>query len=161
MNEAQVGNAIVVSNTDGDVLYRKRKPTNLSKFTEQIKEMLVENARLGASQKSAAALAGIHPATLSKWLERGTEEEDGPFADFAVNFFQAQAEYKMQLLAKIREIGVGTNQWAALMTILERVYPEEFRKPNEGKNGVTVNVGILEQRVHEAKERGLVVYNGG
>lgn len=158
--QQQDGRTLSVVDDEGRLVYRKRNVTSLSKFTEQVREILIENARAGAPIKAAAALAGVHPSTVSKWLKDGGEDEESPFAEFAVQFYAAQAEYKMELLAKIRKIGVDSNQWAALMTILERVYPDEFKKPSEGKN-VTVNVGILEQRVHEARERGIAVYDGG
>lgn len=138
----------------------KRSTTSLTKFTPKVREAILANARAGAPKTACAALAGIHPATLSRWLREGMDDPEGQYAEFATQFHAAQGEYKMELLAKIKEIGMNSNQWAALMTILERVYPEEFRKPSEGAK-VQVQVGILEQRVHEAREKGIAVYDGG
>lgn len=138
----------------------KRNPTDLAKFTPQVQEAVVHNARQGLPQKASAALAGIHPRTLSLWLKDGDADADSPYAEFSVRYHAAQGEYKAELLAEIKRIGFEKDQWAALMTILERVYPEEFKRPGEGTN-VQVNVGILEQRVHEAALNGAVVYDGG
>lgn len=128
-------------------------------FTLEVAEDIVSAAAEGLPLTSCAALAGVSKHTVNDWMQKG-EEGHERYVDFAMAVRKAQAEYKLELIRKVKDIGVSTNQWAALMTILERVYGDEFRRPTE-KQDITVNVGILEKRVHELAAQGEVVYDGG
>ena len=128
-------------------------------FTLEKQEDIISAAAEGLPLSSCAAMAGVSRHTLEDWMQKG-EEGHERYAEFALAVRKVQAEYKLNLLRKVKEIGIDTNQWAALMTILERVYGDEFKRPTE-KQSVTVNVGILEKRVHELAAQGEVVYDGG
>jgi hypothetical protein len=135
-----------------------------SKFTPAIRTEILKHAAKGMSQKTIAPLAGIHPATLGKWLQLGArhaeEEIESDYLTFAIEFLKAQAEYKIELVAEWRKIAEETKQWAGLATLAERLFGDEFGKPDAKQNvNVNVTVGVLEQRVQEADKE--LVYTGG
>ena len=74
---------------------------------------------------------------------------------------EAQARFKLRLVSQIDSIGVETKQWAALMTLLERVFGDEFKRPSEKQTTNNINIGILEKRIHEIEISGDTVYDGG
>lgn len=138
--------------------------STISKFTPSRKADILTHAKTGLSVKAIAPLAGIHPATLHKWLQLGAqhaeEEVESEYLEFAIAFLKAQAEYKKDLVAEWRKVAEETKQWAGLATLAERLFPEEFRRPSEKTDvNVNVQVGVLEQRVHEADRQ--LSYSGG
>lgn len=63
-----------------------------SKFTEPVRQRILEALRIGCSRRTAAALAGIGEATLRRWLDRGAKETQGGWAEFAQQVAEAEAE---------------------------------------------------------------------
>lgn len=141
------------------VKFRGRPPGHVL-FTPKRRKELCESARQGLVPANAGPLAGVPASTLNRWLREGEDDPDGPYGAFSLEFRKNQALFKKELLDQIRRIGVEKDQWAALMTILERVFPEEFKRPAEGAN-VTVNIGKFESRVHDLIEKGELKYGGG
>ncbi len=82
----------------------------VSKFIEKVRVRLLQAAALGCSQETAAALAGIDQATLSRWLSKGAKEfqaaEDldnlPAFAQFWCDWNEAQARPKERALAIVQ-----------------------------------------------------------
>lgn len=80
-----------------------------TKFTTAVKDRILEAAKIGASQETAAYVAGIDPATLSRWLAKGREQlskasdlDNLPaFAQFATDFHSAQVAPNIKALAVI------------------------------------------------------------
>lgn len=73
-----------------------------SKFTAEAKKRILEAKRVGASNKTAALVAGIDPATLRDWLKRGKDgPKDSAFAKFAEEFEQQAAHPKERALGII------------------------------------------------------------
>ena len=63
-----------------------------SKLTAKRQTALCEALKHGASFEAAAAVAGLHQSTFTKWRKRGQHETDGPYHDLALAIEQAQAE---------------------------------------------------------------------
>jgi transposase-like protein len=74
-----------------------------SKFTEDRKQRVLEALRIGASHQTAAAIAGIDAATLTRWLQRGRAARSGAFREFVQAVEAAEAEPKMRALAVVYE----------------------------------------------------------
>lgn len=70
-----------------------------SKFTQRATERILQATAIGCAQETAAALAGIDQATLSRWLTRGKkeleragdEDEVSAYASFYRDYAFAQA----------------------------------------------------------------------
>lgn len=81
-----------------------------SKFIDKVRLRLLQAAAIGCSQETAAALAGIDQATLSRWLTKGAKEftscEDidnlPAFAQFWCDWNEAQARPKERALAIVQ-----------------------------------------------------------
>ena len=63
-----------------------------SKLTAKRQAAVCEALKHGASFEAAAAVAGLHQSTFTKWRKRGAEEADGPYHDLVLAMEQAQAE---------------------------------------------------------------------
>lgn len=73
-----------------------------SKFTEPVRKKVLEALKVGASHRTAAAVAGIGENTLRRWLERGREAEEGSrWRTFVEEVEQAEAHPKVRALGII------------------------------------------------------------
>jgi hypothetical protein len=126
-------------------------------FTPATKKIILACIRKGMYPSEAAARAGIHYSTLKAWLGQGYDYQalriDGEklaareraLADFYVAFQGKEAEHVEDLLTNIERIGVQDGQWTALMTILERRYPDRWKKREQTE---VVSVGGGELKIH-------------
>lgn len=139
------------------------KPTHhLSKFDNVTCNKLIELVRERKPMAVAAPLAGVHPSTVRTWMEKGeaaalADDYDDPYCEFAVELLKAQAEAQDKLAVDIYDMSKATMQWAGLMTLGERLYPTVFGKKSEKQDinvNVGVQVGVLEQRIHDMTRDG-------
>lgn len=72
-----------------------------SKFTRPVADRILEALKVGASRRTAAAIAGIDEATLRRWLERGKKESEGPWRDFLDQVREAEAHPNARALGII------------------------------------------------------------
>ena len=63
-----------------------------SKLTAKRQTAICKALKHGASFESAAAVAGLHQSTFTKWRKRGAEENSGPYHNLVLAIEQAQAE---------------------------------------------------------------------
>ena len=138
-------------------IHRAGSPT---KLTPEVHQSIVELISTGKPLLVACGLTRVSKSSVYSWLQKGEDDPDGPCGQFALDVAEAQAMFKAKILDTWYELGMETKQWTAMATLLERLFPEEFKRPSE-KQSVTVNVGILEQRVHEMTATGELVYDGG
>jgi hypothetical protein len=70
------------------------------KLTPQTHEAIVKAVKAGASLENAAGAAGIHEATLYRWLQEG-EADDGAEAkrEFREDLLRARAEVEVRVVA--------------------------------------------------------------
>lgn len=93
-----------------------------SKFTPEIREMLL-NARLeGLPVKTCAQYAGIGRTTLFYWLKKGEAEEDEEFAEFYREWEKAKSVFILKHLKKIEE----AKDWKASQYLLAMTEPDIF-----------------------------------
>jgi len=73
-----------------------------SKFTAERKARILQAKKVGASDKTAARVAGIDPATLRDWLKRGQDgPKDSSFKKFWEEFEEAAAHPRERALGII------------------------------------------------------------
>jgi hypothetical protein len=108
-----------------------------TKLTRDRHERMVQMLRAGNYRDAAARAAGIAPSTLYSWLERGSNEQLGPYHEFAAAVQQAEAEAEVYAVAIIRR--AMSDDWRAAATYLERRHPERWRRRSTteltGKDG--------------------------
>lgn len=136
-----------------------------SLYSPQIHAAIVDAVREGMPVTFAAHLCRVAQPTVSRWLDEGEADPASRFNEFALDIRQAQAEFVQEAIRGIKDSGLSdAKQWTALMTLLERIYPEHFRRPGNDTNinvGVNVGVGVVEERLRELHDAGEIVYDGG
>lgn len=132
-------------------------------LTEEMAENVITKVGKGMPYALACQMFGITQTTAANWLQRGEDEPDGTFGPFSMAIRQAQAAFVEKAIDGITDAGLSdAKQWTALMTLLERIYPEYFKRPSE-KGDITINnvIGVVEGRVHQLHEAGEIQYGGG
>jgi hypothetical protein len=78
----------------------------LDGLTPAVQERVCQALRAGAHMEQAATFAGVHRATVHRWLARG-ESDDAPerFRDFAAAVREAEAGFEIASLALIARAG--------------------------------------------------------
>lgn len=75
-----------------------------SKFTADRRQKIVQALKIGASRRTAAAVAGVDESTLRDWLARGKDAEEGSrWREFYEDCEDAVAHPKMRALGLIYE----------------------------------------------------------
>lgn len=134
----------------------------LTSFTPQVAAGIVEDVQFGMPVTLAAHRRRVGQSTVSQWLTKGENDPQSPYAEFAADVREAQAEFVHEAIDHIKQAGISdAKQWTALMTLLERIYPEYFKRPD----GITINniqnnVSV-EAVLHEMHKEGALVYHGG
>lgn len=73
-----------------------------SMFTAERRQRILEAKRVGASDRTAARVAGIHPKTLGDWLKRGREgSKESAYRKFVEDFDEAEAHPRERALGII------------------------------------------------------------
>ena len=102
-----------------------------SKFTPDVREMILQRRRLGVPLGECARAAGVSDRTLYTWQTLGQEHQEGgiesDFATFASDLEKAGAEGITALIAKVQR----TDDWRAAAWMLARCWPHYFGKQVE------------------------------
>jgi hypothetical protein len=73
-----------------------------SKFTAERRQKILEALQVGASRRTAAAVARIDPATLTRWIQSGESAESGSrWRQFFEDVHEAEAHPKMRALGVV------------------------------------------------------------
>jgi hypothetical protein len=73
-----------------------------SKFKADVKQKILEAKMVGASNRTAAAVARVDIATLTRWLDKGKSAPEGsPYREFHDDFRAAEAHPNMRALGVI------------------------------------------------------------
>lgn len=73
-----------------------------SKFTAARRETILKALKIGASHRTAAAMAGVDSATFRRWIEKGKTTPGGEYAKFVEECEIAEAEPKIRALAIVQ-----------------------------------------------------------
>ncbi len=99
-----------------------------SKFTEEVRNAVLEALRINPSIPSAASKAGIHANTLRNWLAEG-EQGNLEFAAFALDAQDARMSMKDAVVASLFKIATDEmhpQATKAAHQLLTNLYPAEF-----------------------------------
>ena len=95
-----------------------------AKLTEELIQQMASLKGDGLSNKDICRAAGIHEATLYRWLNKPSSKLHRALGE---SLKKAEADYKRTLLTTIREAALRKNgQWTAAAWLLERKYPDEY-----------------------------------
>jgi hypothetical protein len=150
---------------------RSRKPAYKGKaivgnakttFTPALGQSIIQSCREGMPFAFACHLHRVPQSTGATWLQKGEEDPTCTTGDFATDVRQAQAEFVQEAIEGIKRAGLNdARQWTALMTLLERIYPETFKRPSERGGDINIAVGVrLEDRLHKLHEENVIEYTG-
>jgi transposase-like protein len=110
-----------------------KKTGRPSKLTAEVIENIQNWLRMGYFVEDAARMAGIHKATLYRWLEQGREdrenEVDSLYADFCDAMERSRAEAEGMYLNSIKT-AASRGQWQAAAWWLERSF-DKWSKPSK------------------------------
>lgn len=95
-----------------------------TKLTRQRQEIILKTIREGASNRAAAAQAGVPESTLYDWLVRGQGDEE-PFRTFRSAFEKAKADREAKFVGLIQQ-AAEDGTWQAAAWYLERTDPEHY-----------------------------------
>lgn len=111
----------------------------------EIFNTLIDAIRKGTPPSTACAMAGIHKATMMKWLKYGHEGRDRTVVQFwrAVRMAEAASESD----AAESLAAAGSEDWRAALSYLERRFPERWRKQTE--RNITVDGSVDVNHKHQ------------
>jgi len=124
---------------------KPRRGGRPTKLTPEVHEAIVEKMRNGSFLEQAARSVGVHPVTVWRWLEAGdAEDAQEPYASFAQDFRQAEAEAEERAKEQLREW--GSSEWKATLAFLERRFPDRWGPKSEHRiehaGGASVSIYI-------------------
>jgi len=99
-----------------------------SKFTPEVRAIILAALRENPSVPSAASEAGIAAVTLNRWLMEG-EKGNPEFAEFALEAQEARRTMKDEVVAALKVTALDPlhpQQTKAAHLLLTNLYPTEF-----------------------------------
>jgi len=132
-------------------------------FTPEKGAEIVRILRAGNCRDTAAASAGVLSDTFRKWLLRGVRGEE-PFATWAAEVKQAEAEAEQEMLNCVRQSGFKQKFTTTTKleknghvetTVEEREEPGDARGPMwilERRGAKNWSLGVIERRSKEQAE---------
>ena len=131
-----------------------KQGTRTRKLTRETIDELSKYVSGGLTNKDACAIVGIHPSSLYKWLQ---EPRSGLEVDLFDALENARAQRKAVMIQTITS-AARSGTWQAAAWWLERVYPEEFAKPDryhdQGAAEAVKAVRELTETIRSQAEKG-------
>lgn len=118
------------------------RPTKLSKERQ---ESIASQIEQGKSAESAARMNGIHPATFYNWLDRGRDEENTIYADFAERVTRAYGFGENKYFNEVWEIAKEEGDHRFLASLMKQRYPDSWGETETGVDADTVEIKISER----------------
>lgn len=117
-----------------------------TKRTPEVESRLLGLLRAAVPKEAAARSVGLAPSTFFKW-----QQEDAEFSE-AVE--KAVAESEAVLIARVAKASQEPKHWTAAMTLLERRFPERWRRRDaievDGRLELDVTLARLREIAKEA-----------
>jgi hypothetical protein len=117
--------------------------------------LIAQVTRAGGTREAAAGVAGVHCASLFRWLARGQALADTPrdqlserdrlFVDLAFAVNEAEAMLEVKLLRTW--VTAASSDWRASSTLLSRRFPQRWSEHR------TLSVGQRDAEVLELLEQ--------
>jgi len=119
----------------------KRANLTRTRLNGQVHADVCRVIEKGGTVEMAAAVVGIHAATVYRWLKRGREAETGVHREFAIAVEDARKKCAARWVVKLQDLADQRNDWKGYAWLLERRFPEWFADPAKaGAGGVNVQV---------------------
>lgn len=129
------------------------RPTKLEKMDEVERSQLISDIatviETGGSISEAARKVGIHRETIGRWMEKGSDETDGPFANFHDRLVRARGEGEGTYREALMEIAIQSDDTATLMAMLKQRYPDSWGDVNRGEQSSAVIVNLGDEDEYE------------
>ena len=103
------------------------------KLDKQREEQICQAIENGKSVTSAARMAGVHPATVYAWVDRGEDQEAGVYADFHERFVRARGYGEDTYFNLVFQIAKDEGDTATLLSMLKQRYPESWGEVDRGE----------------------------
>lgn len=119
-----------------------------TKFTEGVREKILQGIRMGATYELSCNYAGISYQTFLNWKAKAEEDEDSEYVDFFESITRAEGEAAFKWLVMIEKHASANPQWAAWK--LERRYPKIYGRTvaeQEHSGELKINVEYVKPRV--------------
>jgi len=97
-----------------------------TKLTSELQDRILKAVRAGNYAEAAARSCGIGVSTYYRWLQRGTLEPTGIYAEFTEAIRRAEAEAEVHAVVILRR-AMGQD-WRAALAYLERRHPGRWRR---------------------------------
>jgi len=107
-----------------------REPGRPTKLDPEVQEKTVRALLLGNHRQDAAAYAGIGAATLRRWMLRGQQERESPYAEFRKAVLEAEARAKITAVGCINK-AARDGEWRAAAWWLQRHFPHQFAEHSQ------------------------------
>jgi hypothetical protein len=120
---------------------KRAEPGRPTKLDNEVMNKVIEALREGATRKGAAEYAGITYNTLLNWLDRGQQEQEGPFFDFFVLVQAEEAELEVRLCGFWQN--AASEDWRAAAEMLSRRREGWSSQPMANLNVTGENVLIV------------------
>jgi hypothetical protein len=134
------------------------KGRKVSKLTDPKVTLLLKALQGGNYIEVACSYAGLHYATLYRWLERGRaerasqeqgnepDEHESQYLELCEAVEKARADAVLRNVTIIQQ-AAGNGQWQAAAWWLERSMPQQYGRRVQAEVTSTVSVKDLEQRM--------------
>lgn len=136
----------------------KKKSGGQIKLNKQIQDKLVKSIAEGNYYATACANAGIHFATMRRWIIKGEDilekienegyepnEEEKLFCNFCDEIKKAESEAEMLMVKEWKKH--MPDNWQSIATFMERRYPDKWGRQNRlevtGKDGNDISIKII------------------
>jgi hypothetical protein len=77
------------------------RPPRPPKFTQEVRETILECLMVGSNRQTAAYIAGANPSQITRWMQRGEKTPEGQFGEFRRDVLAAEAHPKERALGII------------------------------------------------------------
>ncbi len=119
------------------------RPANRpTKLTMQRQENIAAMLERGHSVAAACRCNGIGTSTFYQWLDRGDDQEEGIFADFADRVAHARGVGEADLVDELVETCREKGDTRTMLSIIKSRYPESWGDAEAADEGGTVNIHL-------------------
>ena len=94
-----------------------------SKITAVRTKKICAAIRAGMSRTGAAGIVGLHPTTITNWLDKG-EDGDKRYVGFLDAYKKAEATFEQTVIGRISAASMDT--WQAAAWLAERRFPQQW-----------------------------------
>ena len=143
--EVLEGEIVQASDSPSDDLVRQRAAIT-PEVQAKIRERLADTENNPQwSFSTLARRARVHAPTFIAALHAAAKSPSHELHEFALDVFEAWAIREELLMGKVFEAADAKDKWEGFMTMLERQYSDEWRRPSQSAATNVVQIGVVEK----------------